>query len=243
MKNTLPFVGTAGWSIPADCRPGFPQGDSVLERYAGRLNAVEINSSFYRPHRRSTYERWAVAVPDGFRFAVKAPKALTHETRLQDCGAPLGRFAAEVAGLGPKLAVVLVQLPPSLRFEAQAAEGFFPALRRAVSAEIACEPRHASWFDGDADRLLAALRVARVAADPAPAPGADAPGGWEGLVYRRLHGAPRRYWSAYPAEALAVLARSVRREAAAGAAAWCVFDNTASGAALRNALDLDARLG
>jgi uncharacterized protein YecE (DUF72 family) len=83
-------IGCAGWSLPRDSWPQFPDTGPHLQRYAKRFNAVEINSSFYRPHQPATYERWAAAVPAGFRFSVKLPKTITHEKRLHDC-APLLR--------------------------------------------------------------------------------------------------------------------------------------------------------
>src|SRR5882672_7704627 len=92
-------VGTAGWSVPSRYAAVVPPGGSHLERYARRLNVAEINSSFYRPHQRKTYERWAQSTPIDFRFSVKVPKAVTHERRLIDCGALLDRFVAEVTGL------------------------------------------------------------------------------------------------------------------------------------------------
>lgn len=233
-------LGTAGWSIPRAVAGGFPAEGSGLARYAARFDAAEINSSFYRPHKPATYARWAETVPDGFRFAVKVPKTITHERRLVDVEAPLDRFLTEVAALGPKLGPLLVQLPPSLRFEAEVADAFLIALRaRAVEAAVACEPRHASWFAPEADALLAAHRVARVAADPAPVPETAQPGGWPGLVYHRLHGAPRMYWSPYEPPALDALAAGF---AARTAETWCMFDNTASGAAAANAFDLAARM-
>lgn len=76
---------------------------SHLERYGAVLNAVEINTSFYRPHRTATYTRWAASVPEDFRFAVKVPKTITHERRLKDVGELLDRFLSEAGGLGPKL--------------------------------------------------------------------------------------------------------------------------------------------
>ncbi len=109
-------VGTAAWSIPKLHAQAFPEEGSHLERYGAVLNAVEINSSFYRPHQRSTYERWAGTVPDAFRFAVKVPKAITHERRLADTDALLDRFLSEVSGLGKRLGPLLVQLPPKLSF-------------------------------------------------------------------------------------------------------------------------------
>jgi uncharacterized protein YecE (DUF72 family) len=229
-------IGTAGWSIRADLADRFPGNGTHLQRHARRLGAAEINSSFYRPHRRSTYERWAEGVPDGFRFSVKAPKAITHEHRLEGCGALIDRFAHEIAGLGPKLGVVLVQLPPSLRFDEAVATGFFQDLHARTGAAIACEPRHASWFDGTADRALAAIQIARVAADPPPAAGADSPGGWAGLAYYRMHGSPRIYWSDYEEPALEALAADLAARERRGADVWCIFDNTAAGHAAHNAL-------
>lgn len=231
-------IGTAGWSIPAASRDAFPAAGTGLERYAARLGAAEINSSFYRPHRPETYQRWAAAVPDDFAFAVKLPKAITHVARLAAAEDLLAGFATEVAGLGDKLGVILVQLPPSLALDAGIARSFFRQLATAIpAANIACEPRHASWFTVEVNDLLAGLRVARVAADPAILPIAGEPGGWPGLRYRRLHGSPTIYRSSYDAPALEALAADM---GTAGRHNWCIFDNTASGAAITNALTLQA---
>lgn len=228
-------IGTAAWALPRDVRDSFPPGASNLERYAQRFNATEINSSFYRPHRRTTYARWAANVPPDFRFAIKLPKAITHEARLADCEEPLTRFADEIAGLGEKRGPVLVQLPPNFAFDAALAETFFSQLNAIVGGPIAFEPRHRSWFDAQADALLVAHRVSRVAADPAPVPAAGSPGGWRGLAYFRLHGSPRIYWSAYDDAALASWRQTAN---AANAESWIILDNTASGAATRDAMKL-----
>lgn len=235
-------IGTAGWGIHARYADLFPAAGTHLARYAAVMNAVEINSSFYRPHRRVTYERWAASTPDDFRFAVKVPKAATHESRLKDTAAILDRLFDEVTGLGDKLGPLLVQLPPSLAFDAPVAAAFFSDLRARHAGHIACEPRHASWFTPEADALLAERRVARVAADPpAGAPAAATPGGWPGLVYLRLHGTPRVYYSDYDDAALAAIADNLSVRAGP-AEAWCIFDNTAGFAALGNALSLKDRL-
>src|SRR5476651_1777851 len=105
-------IGTAGWSIPAQYKDEFPGAGTHLERYGARLKAVEINSSFYRSHQRKTYERWATSVPEDFRFAVKLPRSITQNQRLKDCDDLLTRFVEGSAGLGAKLGVMLVQLPP-----------------------------------------------------------------------------------------------------------------------------------
>ncbi len=201
------------------------------------LGCAEINSSFHRPHRTTTYERWAAAVPAGFRFAVKLPRTITHDLRLRRCRLPLERFLGESAGLGDRRGPLLVQLPPSLAFEPRVAARFFDLLRSRHPGPVVCEPRHASWFAAPAEQLLRRFAIARVAADPAPAAGAGRTGGAETLRYYRLHGAPRKYWSRYDRGAIAGVAAAI---AAAPVEVWCIFDNTASGAALVNALELRA---
>ena len=94
------IVGTAGWSIPGALATCFGEGASSLERYATRFAGAEINSSFHRPHRASTWRRWCEAVPQEFRFAVKLPKTISHQRKLVDCGALLDAFLAEVSALG-----------------------------------------------------------------------------------------------------------------------------------------------
>jgi uncharacterized protein YecE (DUF72 family) len=233
-------AGTAGWAIPRDVRERFAGEGSRLERYAQRFRCVEINSSFYRPHRASTYARWAASVPDDFRFALKVPKEITHTRRFVDAGEPLERFLAETAELGEKRGVLLVQLPPSFAYNAVLVDAFFATVRGRYDGLLACEPRHPTWFTQAAEHALKSARVARVAADPAVVPEAALPGGWDGLVYYRLHGAPRTYYSAYDATALRAVALRVR---AATVPAWCIFDNTALDAATANALDLSELLG
>lgn len=232
-------IGTAGWAIPRTSRERFPEGGSGLQRYAARLNCAEINSSFYRPHRPSTWTRWAADTPCDFRFSVKLPRTITHDQRLVDPGERLDAFLAEARLLGEKLGPLLVQLPPSLAFDPAVAATFFEALRLRHEGLVACEPRHATWFEADADVLLQAHRIARVAADPVRHPKAGEPGGWDGLRYWRLHGSPRMYWSSYDAPWLDRLGEALQ---AGQGEAWCIFDNTSSGAAAANALDLAAQL-
>jgi uncharacterized protein YecE (DUF72 family) len=234
-------IGTAGWSIPRATAAEFPEEGSGLERYAARLACAEINSSFYRPHRPQTYARWATTTPQGFRFAVKLPKAITHEARLVGADERLAAFRGETSALGDKLGPLLVQLPPSLAFDASVAERFLAHLRARWPEAVAWEPRHVSWFEPAVDALLAAYRVARVAADPARHPLAAQPGGWRGLAYWRLHGSPQMYRSSYDAAFLDKLATELR--AIPAAETWCIFDNTTSGAAAANAVALQNLLG
>jgi uncharacterized protein YecE (DUF72 family) len=196
---------------------------------------VEINSSFYRPHARATYERWASRVPDGFRFSVKVPKTITHDQRLSSVRPQLEQFLGEVGGLGDKLGVLLLQLPGSFEFSRPRANRFLGMLRRRHAGPVVCEPRHASWYSADAESLLETYAVARVAADPPRGTKACAPGAWTGLVYYRLHGSPRCYFSPYEQPFLAAIAQRIREFSGP---AWCVFDNTGSGAAFENAVRL-----
>lgn len=232
-------IGTAGWSVPRQTAGAFPDAGSILERYAARLGCVEVNSSFYRPHRRETYARWAASTPEGFRFAVKAPRAATHELRLVSAGAVIERFMDEVAGLGEKLGPLLVQLPPSLAYDVAAARAFFTEWRGRFDGPTVVEPRHPTWFDDEAEALLTEFRLARVAADPACVPKAALHGGWPGLAYFRWHGSPRMYASDYPTEALEQLSAVIE---GLDRPAWCIFDNTMYGAATANALWLQQRL-
>jgi uncharacterized protein YecE (DUF72 family) len=206
------------------------------------FSAVEINSSFYKPHRASTFACWAASVPAEFRFSVKLAKAITHEKRLVGTAGDLDEFLRRVEPLGDKLACLLVQLPPSLSFDAPLVRQFFISLRQRLDRDIALEARNATWFTPSADRMLVKYRIARVAADPACVPDAASPGGWSGVAYYRWHGSPRMYYSSYDAAALGALAARINEARRSAGAAWCIFDNTASGAATSNALGLRALL-
>ena len=146
-----------------------------------------------------------------------------------------GGGAGRNGGLGDRLEILLVQLPPSLAFEPAVADAFFGDLRRRWQRHVVCEPRHASWFEGEAGALLTEWRIAGVAADPARVPAAAEPGGWRGLTYFRLHGSPVPYRSSYDDGRLEAYAARI---AAATGPVWCIFDNTASSAATSDALKL-----
>jgi uncharacterized protein YecE (DUF72 family) len=235
-------IGTAGWSIPGKDSERFAAEGSALERYSSRFRGVEINSSFHRPHRASTWARWAALTPPDFRFAAKIPKTISHQKKLIDCEDVAGTFLSEAAGLGDKLAILLLQLPPKLTFDAEIAANFLEMLRRFSAAAIVCEPRHPSWFEAAADGLLERLQIARVAADPAVVPAAAVPGGHPALRYWRLHGSPVMYRSSYEGERLDAYAAAMEEELAAGREVWCMFDNTASSAATGDALGLMERI-
>ncbi len=170
---------------------------------------------------------------------MKVPKHITHEQRLLRSRRALEAFLDESAGLGSRRGPLLVQLPPSLEFEPRVATRFFALVRSLYEGPLVCEPRHQTWFgSASVDTVLMRHQIARVAADPAVTEAAGRPGGWAGLAYFRLHGSPRTYWSSYAPAFIEGVATAMR----AHAEAWCIFDNTASGAALDNAWDLQQRL-
>ena len=236
------FIGTAGWRIPrASARAFRRRGNApgaLRARSAVRRDQLVVPPAARRaPPTRSGRP----STPRDFRFAVKLPRTITHDLKLRRARLPLERFLEESAGLGQKRGPLLVQLPPSLVVRRAGRGRFFdlaarPSRRARSSASRATRPGF-SRGGGTARRH----RVARVAADPPPAAGADLPGGWGGLIYFRLHGSPRKYWSRYEPERIAALARA-SRQVPPRRRAWCIFDNTASGAALENAWELHARM-
>ena len=227
-------IGCAGWTIPRVSSQYFLSGDSHLERYATALNCCEINSSFYREHRPQTWEKWAVSVPSSFQFAVKAPRSITHEGQLVVNRPTLAAFLTQLVPLGDKLGPVLFQLPPKLQFQPEKVRRFLSQLREMHRGDIVFEPRNPSWFNAIADNLLSQFSVSRAGADPACVPDGLNAGGWRELAYFRLHGSPRRYYSSYDELFLKALAVRIGRLMRV----WCIFDNTATGAATTNALEL-----
>jgi uncharacterized protein YecE (DUF72 family) len=222
-------TGTAGWSLPI--KPNEP--GSHLYHYSRTLRCVEINSSFYRPHRLSTWARWASETPADFRFSIKAPKTITHEARLCNVEVLLKAFLEQIEFLQEKAGPILFQFPPSYEFESASARGFLALLRTLYQGEVALEPRHATWFTAEVDDLLKNYLVARVAADPPKgSPAAAEPGGAPQFAYYRLHGSPRTYYSNYEDTVLSGLAANVKKVSNA----WVIFDNTAMSHAYPNAL-------
>ena len=232
------LVGCAGWNLWKEHAAPFPEKGSHLERYAAVFPAVEINSSFYRPHKPETYARWADSVPDAVRFAVKVPRAITHDARLLDAGAQLEKFAREAGKLGGKLGCLLVQLPPKFGFTDEPARTFFGQLNELFGCMVAFEARHPSWFSDPATELLRERGITRVIADPpAGQPGPHVPTS-EDNVYVRLHGAPRIYYSRYPRETIDAVRADLDAHIGKGRTCWCIFDNTAAGESVPNALEL-----
>jgi uncharacterized protein YecE (DUF72 family) len=234
-------IGCAGWGLSAKVAPQFPAQGSHLERYAQVFSSVEINSSFYRPHQPKTYARWAASVPDAFRFSVKIPRKISHELRLRDVDAAIREFVLEVTPLGEKLGCLLLQLPPSLALDKVRARNFFSLLRGLTAAHVVCEPRHAAWFTEEGAETMNNAGIACVRADPSPIADVE-PVGDPGTLYIRLHGSPEIYYSAYDEPFIEALAARIIDARNSHSEVWCIFDNTARGEAVPNALTLMEKL-
>ena len=224
-------IGLAGWSeAVSKHREHFPGTGSGLARYAETFSMVEVNASFYRAVRAETFASWAEQTPETFHFSVKINRAITHAARLS-ANAKLEQALEPMMSLGPKLLAVLIQLPPTLAHEPERDTAFLSRLREIYAGMVAWEPRHPSWESPEAEALLAGYGVTRVRTE---IPGPDAAYS-AGGTYVRLHGTPRRYYSAYSPTDLSTLAAWL---GAAPAPAIVIFDNTASSAGVRNALEL-----
>lgn len=235
-------IGTAGWSYSAWRGVFYPRGlapGRFLEHYSTRFDAVELDASFYRLPKREQVERWAAVTPEGFRFAVKAWRALTHLHRLEPRADLLEVFLARIEPFGGKQGPVLFQCPPRFPADPARLRAFLSILPGGLKA--AFELRDPSWHTAETARLLDAAGAAFVTFELAELRSPRLVTG--GLLYLRLHGHRQRYAGAYGPELLADWARWIRAERARGHDAWVIFDNTdQEAAAVADALALRALL-
>lgn len=151
------LAGTSGYSYKAWKGSFYPEdiaADGMLSYYASKLPAVEINNTFYRMPRIEVLDVWRQAVPDDFRFVIKAPRQITHQARLANCEGPVDYLASRLETLGDKLGCVLFQLPPYVRKNLERLDSFLELWPDAFPAAV--EFRHASWFDIETNELLRA---------------------------------------------------------------------------------------
>ena len=240
--STRLFIGTSGWSYD-NWRDSFYRGlprRAWLTHYAARFSAVEINASYYRLQRVSTYQKWAAATPDHFQFAIKANRYLPAYRRLKDPARSIALEQARAQGLGNKLAAVLWQCPPSFQMNLPRLAVFAAALVAWRDVHHAIEFRHRSWFNEAVRACLSEHGIAVCQSDAADWPMWDAVS--TDFVYIRLHGHTRTYESAYRRATLARWAQRVRGWLDEGRGVHVYFDNTDAGAAVRDASRLAAML-
>ncbi len=236
-------IGTSGWVYPhwrGRFYPAALPARRWLEHYAGVFDTVELNNSFYRQPSLAQFARWREAVPEGFRYAVKLNRFITHVRRLAVDAETVARSYDTVAGLGPALAAILVQLPPRFAFD----EDRFEAFMRAVSRRRrrhALEPRDASWLTDGALDALRRRNVALCVVDTPKWPSRLAV--TSDLVYLRFHGPKGLYSSPYDRGLLAEWAERIRAWRDGGHDVLAYFNNDARAYAPRDALRLRELVG
>ena len=226
-------IGTSGFIYDHWRRRFYPPSarGSELEWYARTFDTVELNVTFYRLPPAATFRSWAARVPEGFLFAVKASRFLTHVRRLREPRPTVERLVERAAELGPHLGPMLIQLPPDLELDLPALEATLDAFPQGL--RVALEPRHSSWFVDDLRRVLIDRNVALCVADRrGPITPLWRTADWAYLRFHAGKAAPR---SCYGPQALAAWAD--RFEAAWGrrATAFVYFNNDGNGCALRDA--------
>jgi len=160
------LAGTSGYSFKewkGNFYPADLKDDGMLGFYAGKFPTVEINNTFYRMPAPAMLAGWLTQVPDAFSFTLKAPKRITHDARLHDCGDRVRQFLETAAVLGPKLGVLLFQLPPNLKKDLALFDAFLDTFPPRLRATF--EFRHPSWFDDDVLSRLRGRGLALCVAD------------------------------------------------------------------------------
>jgi uncharacterized protein YecE (DUF72 family) len=184
------WVGTSGFSYKEWKGEFYPQkiaDREMLSHYASRLNSVELNNTFYRMPQPAVIERWGASVPADFRFAIKAPRRITHVKRLQGVEDSVSYLAQNLDVLKKRCGVLLFQFPPFFRKNMESVESFLGECwpKQQKSWHLAFEFRHPSWFDGEVEELLArsgaALCVSDTDEKPSALPKAEVP-----FAYLRL---------------------------------------------------------
>ena len=225
-------IGTSGWQYPHWKGIFYPQDLPTthwLKFYSGRFRTLEINVTFYRDVKPATFGKWYDTVPDNFLFSVKMSRFITHIKRLKVERSSLDRFYSGPSALKEKLGVILIQLPPGLKFDAVLVRDFLDMLDDRFRYTI--EARNKTFIDDNFFALLSEKQIAWCISDTAGRypyrEAITAP-----FVYIRLHGSQDLYASEYTVDELNAWASKVRqwdREA------FVYFDNDFQGHAAKNA--------
>jgi uncharacterized protein YecE (DUF72 family) len=234
-------IGTSGWHYDHWLGPFYPATlakADFLSYYQQKFHTVEINNSFYQLPKEKTLTAWRESVPEGFIFAVKASRYITHMKKLKDPEQSVEVFLARIKVLGDKLGPILFQLPPNFHFNPERLRSFLAALPREY--RYALELRDPTWLNDEACRILAehqaAFCIYEIAGRLSPKEVTT------NLVYIRLHGPGGAYQGSYDTETLAGWAGAISTWAAQGKEVFCYFDNDEAGYAAQNALSLQEML-
>jgi uncharacterized protein YecE (DUF72 family) len=237
------YIGTSGWTYDGWRGPFYPQDvpkKDWLAWYATRFGATEINGSFYRTPSLEAVRTWRDQTPDGFRFAWKASKFITHWKRLSEkSDNSIDLMVTRLKALGPKIGPVLFQLPPQFKANRERLAAFLKMLPKRYAYTF--EFRDKSWYEPPILDLLREHDIALCLSDHR-----DAPAPWEvtaSLVYVRGHGPRGDYRDRYPEATLRAWARDVRKWRRESREVYCFFDNDQKSAAPKDAARLAELLG
>ena len=232
-------IGTSGWQYPHWKGAFYPEGTKTAEQlhfYSSRLDTLELNVTFYRQVKESTFRKWYESVPGEFLFSAKMSRFITHIRRLKADEESIGKFLSGVSLLKDKLGVILIQLPPVMKYDRSLLEDFLGRLDATYRYTV--EARNISFVCDDFFTLLRELGIAWCIADSA----GRFPYHEEltaGFVYIRLHGSDILYASNYSEEELLMWRDRIRGW---GRDAFVYFDNDFQGYAAKNALTLKSML-
>lgn len=230
------LVGTSGYSYQHWKGVFYPPDvhePRWLEYYAEHFDAVELNVTFYNLPKPETFTEWHDRTPDGFRFAIKGSRLITHYHRLHDVDEAVATFFDHASGLGGKLDAVLWQLPPRMKPDPERLDAFCALVKHASPARHAFEFRDPAWFAPETYRVLKRHRCALVLAD---SPSLKTPAELTApFTYLRFHGGAVLGGSEYSEEELAPWAERARGWLAGGTDVYAFFNNDAHGFALADA--------
>lgn len=234
-------VGTSGFDYRHWRQRFYPDALPPAERlgfYAKSFDTVELNVTFYRMPSIAAFRSWRDAVPQEFRFAVKASRYLTHVRRLRDPRGPVEFLLERASLLGETLGPILLQLPPDMEIELDRLDATLECFPESV--QVAVEPRHRSWFTEGFRSLLTKHRAALCLVDRrGPRTPLWRTSGW---VYARLHEGQSAPRPCYGRVALQSWANRLRRVAPADAERYVFFNNDARACAIANAASMKAIL-
>lgn len=235
-------VGCSGWVYKHWRGLFYPEGlpqKRWFERYAEEFDTVEINASFYRVPQASTFDAWRHKAPDGFCYAVKVNRFITHMKKLLDVAQPLDDFVALARGLEHRLGPLLYQLPPSLKLDLDRLETFLKLIPRDLANVF--EFRNKEWCVPELydllDRYGASFcvhdmrgsKTERIATGP--------------IAYLRFHGGEGKYWGRYLDDALLGWTEWIVEQSRQGRSVWCYFNNDIHGHAIEDARTLKSMVG
>ena len=233
-------IGTSGWSYPHWRGIFYPEKLSPgkwLQFYTEKFDTVELNSTFYRLPKESTFNNWKKRTPVNFKWAIKASRFITHIKRLKDIAEPIDRFFSRILNLKKKIGVILFQLPPTLKFEVTLLDNFLKKLPS--DYRYGLEVRNLSWIDKKAFTLLKKYNIAFCISDTA--------GRFPYIekittdfIYIRLHGSKELYASDYTDEELMIWLEKIKTW---NKDTYIYFDNDANGYAVKNALKFKELFG